>query len=143
MQVTVYYLHDLDKLFRLLAAKAVQPAHQLKAVPRIILIPEILHFKHAGLTFIINIARSLRILIKRIQEVLSHLEVHRQVIAEYGNTLFRHSQYIILSYHCRFSLSSSCENPPMFGVYIGWYALPDNVRPLTAYTYTDHAAWNS
>ena len=107
MQITVYHFHDLDKLFRLLAAKAVQPAHQFKAVPRIILVPEILHFKYTGLAFVINIARSLRILIKRVQEVLSHLEVHRQVIAEYGNALFRHFQYIILSYHCRVSLGKS------------------------------------
>ena len=143
MQSTVYHFHDLDKLFKLLAAKAVQPAHQLKAVPRIILVPEILHFKHTGLAFVINIARSLRILIKRVQEVLFHLEVHRQVIAEYGNALFRHFQYIILSYHCRFSLSSSCENPPMFEVCTEWYALPDSVRPPTACTYTVHAAWSS
>ena len=83
MQVMVDDSHDFNEVLRVPATQPRHCPYQLEAVPGIFLVAEILHLIHRMSPVIIYVARCLRILIQRIQELLPDAELHRQVMSEH------------------------------------------------------------
>lgn len=63
MQVLVDNPHDFDELFRLPATQSGHFPYQLETIPRIFIIPEVLHLIYGVLLVIIDIARGFRVLV--------------------------------------------------------------------------------
>ena len=98
-QLTVYRFQYLHEVGGVLAVQPLDFRHDKETVARKVPVPEVFHPVRFATAVIIHVARSLAVLVQRVQEIPAYPPLHGQVVAEHVQPVTRPCQYFLFSYH--------------------------------------------